>query len=64
MMQQLPQKQRMVMHLKDVEGYETKEIAALLQMDEGAVRTNLMRARQSMRKQLLKTAQYKKQQIQ
>lgn len=64
LMQALPQKQRMVMHLKDVEGYETKEIAALLQMEEGAVRTNLMRARQAMRNQLLKTAQYEKRQIQ
>lgn len=49
MMDSLPEKQRMVMHLKDVEEFDNQEIAEILNMAEAAVRVNLMRARQKMR---------------
>ena len=49
---QLPEKQRKVMHLKDVEELEIKEIAEILEMEENAIRVNLMRARQKVREQL------------
>ncbi|GEM52005.1 DNA-directed RNA polymerase sigma-70 factor [Empedobacter brevis NBRC 14943 = ATCC 43319] len=49
---QLPDKQRKVMHLKDVEELEIKEIAGILEMEENTIRVNLMRARQKVREQL------------
>ncbi len=49
---QLPDKQRKVMHLKDVEEIEIKEIAGILEMEENTIRVNLMRARQKVREQL------------
>ncbi|WP_449400547.1 RNA polymerase sigma factor [Chryseobacterium wanjuense] len=39
---QLPEKQKMVIHLKDVEEYEVSEIGEMLEMEENAVRVNLM----------------------
>lgn len=48
----LPEKQRRVIHLKDVEEYEIKEIAEVLEMEENAIRVNLMRARQKVKEQL------------
>ena len=48
----LPEKQRKVMHLKDVEDLEIKEIAIILEMEETAIRVNLMRAREKVREQL------------
>ncbi len=59
----LPVKQRMVFHLKDVEGYETREIAGLLEMDENAVRVNLSRARNAARLKLLETDVYEKRSV-
>lgn len=49
---QLPDKQRKVMHLKDIEDLEIKEIASILEMEENTIRVNLMRARQKVREQL------------
>lgn len=54
----LPEKQRMAIHLCDVEGFDTKEIAGLLEIDEGAVRTNLSRARQKIKMQIIKLQEY------
>ncbi len=49
---QLPEKQRAVMHLRDVEEYELKEIAEILNLDQTAVRVNLTRARKKVKEQL------------
>ena len=54
----LPDKQRTVIHLRDVEGYEIEEIAHILEMDVTSVRMNLSRARRSIREQLLKLMSY------
>lgn len=54
----LPEKQRAVIHLRDVEGYELEEIAEVLEMDETNVRMNLSRARKSVREELIKSMNY------
>lgn len=59
----LPEKQRVTIHLCDVEGFDTKEIAGLLDIDEGAVRTNLSRARQKIKMQLIKLQEYEERKV-
>lgn len=48
-MAQLPARQREILHLKEIEGYSTREIAELYASDEGSVRMTLTRARRQMR---------------
>ena len=48
-MARLPEKQRTVLHLKDIEGYSTKEVAEILETDEANVRTILSRSRKALR---------------
>lgn len=60
----LPEKQKMVIHLKDVEEFEISEIAGILEMEENAVRINLMRARQKVRESINKLYAYENRQIQ
>lgn len=50
----LPEKQREVLHLKDIEGYPTREIAQLLSCDQAQVRVILSRARSALREILKK----------
>jgi RNA polymerase sigma-70 factor (ECF subfamily) len=50
----LPVQQQMLIRLRDVEGYELSEVATILGMSEGAVRTGLSRARQKIREKLFK----------
>jgi RNA polymerase sigma-70 factor (ECF subfamily) len=45
----LPELQRTVIHLRDVEGMELNEIAAITGLSENAVKVNLSRARQRIR---------------
>ena len=54
----LPEKQRLAIHMRDVEGYEIEEISQILEIDETSVRMNLSRARKSVRAQLIKTINY------
>lgn len=54
----LPERQRFVIHLRDVEGCETAEIARLADMDEATVRMNLSRARKAVREKMLKIMNY------
>lgn len=49
---QLPTAQRVVMHLRDVEGKSYREIAALVGQTEEQVKINLFRARQRIRGQM------------
>jgi len=51
---QLPELQRTIVRLRDVEGYEIKEIAYITTSTENAVTANLSRARQKIRDYLLK----------
>ena len=45
----LPLRQREVLHLKEIEGYATYEIAELIGVAENQVRTILSRARHALR---------------
>ncbi|MCA6069240.1 sigma-70 family RNA polymerase sigma factor [Chryseobacterium sp. RG1] len=60
---QLPEKQKMVIHFKDVEEYEISEIAEMMEMEENAVRVNLMRARQKVKEQISQLMSYEQRQI-
>ncbi|MDR0814749.1 MAG: sigma-70 family RNA polymerase sigma factor [Bacteroidales bacterium] len=50
---QLPVQQQMALRLRDIEGYELNEIATIMDLNEGAVRANLSRARQKIRELLM-----------
>ena len=60
---QLPEKQKAVIHLKDVEEYEVSEISEMLEMEENAVRVNLMRARQKVKEQIQKLMDFENRMI-
>ena len=48
-MARLPERQRLAIHLKDIEGYSGKEIADILETYEANVRTILSRGRRALR---------------
>jgi RNA polymerase sigma factor (sigma-70 family) len=54
----LPAQQRMIIHLRDVEGLEFDEIEDIMDMKINAVRVTLSRARKSVRTQLIATHNY------
>lgn len=51
--QRLPEKQRMVIQMRDIEGMTYKEIAFVLDIPIDQVKVNLHRARKQVRKQLI-----------
>ncbi len=55
MMQALPEKQRLVMHLRDLEELSYEEIAEVLSISLDQVKVNLHRARKAIREQLTAT---------
>ncbi len=57
-MNKLPEQQRMILQMRDIEQYEFEEIARILDMNETAVRVALSRARKTMRDELTKTHDY------
>jgi RNA polymerase sigma factor (sigma-70 family) len=54
----LPELQRTVIQLRDIEGYDFEEISGILNMNENAVRVNLSRARKKIREILTKNRSY------
>lgn len=58
LVEKLPGKQKMVIHLRDMEELEFEEIAQILDMDIDAIRMNLSRARKTLREQLIKIMNY------
>ena len=52
---QLPQQQRLIIQLRDVEQYEFREIAKIMEINETAIRVALSRARKSVREFMVKT---------
>ena len=54
----LPQQQKMVIQLRDIEQYDLDEIADMLDMNNTAVRVTLSRARKTIREQLTNTHSY------
>jgi RNA polymerase sigma-70 factor (ECF subfamily) len=53
MMQQLPEKQRLVMHLRDIEELSYEEIAETLAISLDQVKVSLHRARKTIRERML-----------
>lgn len=58
MIQALPEKQRQVIHLRDVEGYSYQEICEILELDMNQVKVSLFRARNAVREKLTKIDAY------
>ncbi len=56
--QTLPEQQRLVMHLRDIEQYSYDEIEEMTGMPRNAIRVNLSRARKSVRQEYLKRQNY------
>ena len=54
----LPEKQRLVMHLRDIEGYTYNEICEALELDMNQVKVSLFRARNAVREKLIKINAY------
>ncbi len=54
----LPEKQRQVIHLRDIEGYSYNEICEILELDMNQVKVNLFRARSAVREKLVKMNAY------
>lgn len=57
-MDELPEQQKMVLQLRDIEQYEFEEICELLDMKPTAVRVTLSRARKTIREELAKKHSY------
>ncbi len=55
---ELPEKQRMIIQLRDIENYEYAEIAEILKMEPTAIRVALSRARKTMREKFTKKQNY------
>jgi RNA polymerase sigma-70 factor (ECF subfamily) len=50
---QLPERERMIIQLREIEQYDFDEIASILNLPEGTVRVYLSRIRKKIRKQFL-----------
>ena len=55
---QLPEKERILIQLREIEQYEFEEIASILNLPEGTVRVYLSRIRKKLRKQFLEIQNY------
>lgn len=55
---ELPDNQKIVIHLKDIEGYTTEEIEQMLDMNVNTIRANLSRARKKVKGQMSKIMNY------
>ena len=58
LIQSLPEKQRIVMQLRDVEGKSYKEIGQMLHLSEELVKVTLFRARQRVRQKYMEIDEY------
>jgi RNA polymerase sigma-70 factor (ECF subfamily) len=57
--EQLPGLQKMIIRMRDVEGYELQEIAEITGTQVGAVTVNLSRARKKVREEFMRIMNYK-----
>ena len=55
---ELPEKQRSVMQLRDFEGKSYKDIAAILAISEEQVKINIFRARQAIKQKFIEAEKY------
>jgi len=58
LIEHLPEQQKIIIQLRDIEEYEFEEIAEMLQINPTAVRVSLSRARKTIREQLTKQHNY------
>jgi len=58
MMNDLPEKQRTIIQLRDVENYEYQEIGKIMNMEPTAIRVALSRARKTLRENFIKKQNY------
>ncbi len=58
LLNELPEKQRVIMQLRDIEQYTFEEIGKILELKPTAIRVNLSRARKTIREKLLKKHNY------
>ncbi|WP_242093237.1 RNA polymerase sigma factor [Aestuariivivens sediminicola] len=56
--EELPEQQKLIIQLRDIEEYDYDEIADMLNMNQTAVRVNLSRARKTIREKLTNTHNY------
>ncbi|TJY34117.1 RNA polymerase sigma factor [Pontimicrobium aquaticum] len=57
-MEELPEQQKIILQLRDIEQYDFEEIGKMLDMNQTAIRVSLSRARKSLREKLTKTHSY------
>lgn len=57
-MNDLPEQQKLIVQMRDIEEMEFEEMAAVLEMNEQAIRTALSRARKTIRERMIKTHHY------
>ncbi|AUS04166.1 RNA polymerase sigma factor [Pseudotamlana carrageenivorans] len=57
-MEQLPEQQRLIVQLRDIEAYDFDEISKILDMNPTAIRVALSRARKTIREKLTNTHNY------
>jgi RNA polymerase sigma factor (sigma-70 family) len=55
---ELPQQQKLIIQMRDIEEFEFEEIAKIMDMNETAIRVALSRARKTIREFMLKTNEY------
>ncbi len=58
MIDKLPEKQRIIIQLRDIENYEYDEIGKIVNMEPTAIRVALSRARKTLREQFVKKQNY------
>jgi len=58
MIDKLPQQQKLIVQMRDIEQYDYDEIAKIMEMNETAVRVALSRARKTIREFITKTHSY------
>jgi RNA polymerase sigma-70 factor (ECF subfamily) len=49
----LPEKERLIIQLREIEQYDFNEIASILNLPEGTIRVYLSRIRKKLRKQFI-----------
>ncbi len=57
-MEDLPEQQKIILQLRDIEQYDFSEISKMLDMNETAIRVALSRGRKTLREKLTKTHNY------
>ncbi|HBS13042.1 MAG TPA: RNA polymerase subunit sigma-70, partial [Flavobacteriaceae bacterium] len=58
LIEKLPEKQKIIIQLRDIENFEFEEIGKILDLQPTAVRVSLSRARKTIRKQLITQQNY------